>query len=186
MLSELIQKSNLFHLLFRIDLDLATQRRLSGCRFCGGVLHQGNYVRKPRGGPESIPEQYLIRHSLCCGQPDCRKRTLPPSCRFWGRRVYWGAVILLVMALRQGRTTGYSINKISRIFEINRKTVCRWITYFREHFPQTARWQRLRGKVCAYVKDSELPIGLLQYFIGHLGSEESGLAGCLHFFAAGT
>ena len=25
-----------------------------------------NYPRKPRGGPVDIPEEYLIRQSLCC------------------------------------------------------------------------------------------------------------------------
>jgi hypothetical protein len=89
------------------------------------------------------------------------------------------------MALRQGRQTGYSIGKIERIFKINRKTICRWIAYFREQFPQTAKWKRLRGRVCVQVKDSELPSSLLQFFIGQSGSEENGLIGCLHFLAAG-
>lgn len=183
MLPELLQKTNLFHLLFRIDSDIADQCRLSGCPFCGGVLHQGNYIRKPRGGPESISEQYLLRHSFSCGNEGCRKRTLPGSCRFWGRRVYWGSVILVVMGLRQGRTTGYSVNKISRVFGINRKTICRWIVYFREQFPQTAKWQRLRGRVSACVEDEDLPGGLLQYFVSRYGSEENAVSGCLHFLA---
>jgi len=94
-------------------------------------------------------------------------------------------VILVVMALRQGRQTGYSIGKIERILKINRKTICRWIAYFREQFPQTAKWKLLRGRVCAQVKDSELPSSLLQLFIRQSGSEESGIIGCLQFLAAG-
>jgi hypothetical protein len=184
MLPELLQKSNLYSLLYRIDMDLAGQCREYGCPYCGGRLHQADYGRKPRGGPVSIPEPYLLRHSFCCGRPDCRKRTLPPSCRFWGRRVYWGCVILVVMALRQGRTTGFSINKIMKMFAIDRKTVCRWILYFREYFPTTDRWRKLRGRVSAQVQDSSLPTGLLEYFFDHCRSYEIGLLGCLHFLAA--
>jgi hypothetical protein len=90
------------------------------------------------------------------------------------------------MALRQGKTTGYSINKIVRLFGIDRKTVCRWIIYFREHFPKTVRWQRLRGRLGIEVKNSELPTGLLHYFFTRYGSDQGGLIGCLHFLATGN
>jgi len=186
MLSELLKKANLFHLLFQIDLDLARKCHLSGCPYCGGKLHQSNYVRKPRGGPPSLPELYLLRHSFCCGASDCRRRVLPASCRFWGRRVCWAAVILVVTALGQGRTSGFSINKLSHLFGIDRKTICRWMVYFREQFPQTPLWRRLRGKVSADVKDSELPSGLLRHFIDQFGSEEIAIGQCLRFLAAGT
>lgn len=184
MLPEVLQKSNLFSLLYRIDIDLAEQCRECGCPHCGSRLHRGDYERKPRGGPASIPEPYLLRHSFCCGGLDCRKRTLPPSCRFWGRRVYWGCVILVVMALRQGRTTGFSINKLAKMFDIDRKTVSRWIGYFRDHFPATDRWQRLRGRVSAGVQDSSLPTGLLEHFFDYYRSFEIGLVACLYFFAS--
>lgn len=184
MLPELLQKSNLFFLLYRIDEDLAGQCRESGCPYCGGRLHRADYERKPRGGPDTIPEPYLVRHSFCCERPDCRKRSLPPSCRFWGRRVYWSCAILVVMALRQGRTTGFSVNKIMTMFGVDRKTVCRWTGYFREQFPATDRWRMLRGRVSAQVPDSSLPTGLLEYFIAQCRSHEVGLIACLHFLAS--
>jgi len=185
MLPELLQKSNLFSLLYRIDEDLAGQCRESGCPYCGGRLHRGDYERKPRGGPDSVAEVYLVRHSFCCGRSDCRKRTLPPSCRFWGRRVYWGCVILVVMALRQDRPTGFSVNKIMTMFGVDRKTVCRWVGYFREQFPATNRWRMLRGRVGVEVPDSSLPTGLLEYFVAQCRSYEVGLISCLHFLASG-
>jgi len=43
MISELLQKSSLFSLLHRIDIDLANQFRLKGCPFCDGPLYQANY-----------------------------------------------------------------------------------------------------------------------------------------------
>jgi hypothetical protein len=186
MLSELLQKANLFHLLFQLDLDLASKCRLSDCPFCGGKLHQSNYVRKPRGGPPLVAEQYLLRHSFCCAAPGCRRRVLPGSCRFWGRRVYWAAVILVVTALGQGRTSGFSANKLSRLFGIDRKTICRWKVYYREHFPQTPLWRKLRGKVGADIKDSEVCAGLVGCFINQFGSQELAIAQCLQILASGT
>jgi hypothetical protein len=116
MLSELLQKVSLFRLLYQIDLDLANQQRQCGCPYCGGRLDRAGYERKPRGGPPGIPEQYLIRHSLCCSQADCRRRSLPPSCLFMGRRVYWGCVILVVMALRQNRAGSANIVSCPALF----------------------------------------------------------------------
>jgi hypothetical protein len=88
------------------------------------------------------------------------------------------------MALRQGRTTGFSINKLGKMFDIDRKTVRRWIGYFRDHFPATDRWQRLRGRVSAGVQDGSLPTGLLEYFFDYCRSFEIGLVACLYFFAS--
>jgi len=60
-----------------------------------GALHKSNYQRKPRGGPLALTgEQYALRFSLCCGWRDCRRRVLPPSLRFLGRRVYLEVVVL--------------------------------------------------------------------------------------------
>jgi hypothetical protein len=66
MLSELLQKVSLFHLLHQIDLDLANQHRQRGCPHYGGRLDRAGCERKPRGGPPNIPEKYLMRQSLCC------------------------------------------------------------------------------------------------------------------------
>ena len=186
MLPELLQKSSLFSLLYRIDTDLANQHREEGCPFCDGLLHQANYQRKPRGGPENLPEEHMIRRSLCCSQENCRRRTLPPSCLFMGRRVYWGGVILVVMTLRQNRPEGASTIRLMRMFGISRKTLFRWIAYFRDEFPISTQWQRLRGRVNSSVRDTSLPGGLLDYFIRHADSAEKGLVHCLGFLATGT
>ena len=59
------------------------------------------YMRKPRGGPEDLPEKFFVRYSLCCGRRGCRKQTLLPSVLFMGWRVYWANVILVVVTPRQ-------------------------------------------------------------------------------------
>jgi len=184
MLPELLQKSNLFSILHRIDVDLADQCRQNKCPFCGGPLHHANYERKPRGGPEDLFNEYLVRQSLCCGREGCRRRCLPPSCLFMGRRVYFGVVILVVMALRQNRPDGASAVELKQMFGISQKTLIRWITYFREVFPFSAQWQRLRGRVHSSIGNNDLPGNLLAYFIRYADSPEDGLVACLRFLAS--
>lgn len=185
MLSELLQKASLFSLLHRIDLDLAEQVQIKGCPFCSSALHQANYERKPRGGPVDIPDEFLIRQSLCCADPECRRRTKPPSSLFMGRRVYWGCVILVVMTLRQGRLRGASIAKMERMFSVSRQTIKRWIAWFRDEFPQSAQWHRLRGRVVCTVSNDELPGSLVSHFLECFPSPEQALVACLRFLAAG-
>jgi len=114
--------------------------------YCGGPLHDGAYARKPRGGPPGLPDIFEKRLSLCCGRRGCRRRTLPPSVLFWGRRVYWGAVVVVITALRQQRTEGFTVERIGTLFGVTRATLARWLAYFREAFPESTTWQRLRSR----------------------------------------
>jgi len=185
MLLELLQKDNLFSLLHRIDMDLARKHRHGRCPYCGSPLHQANYPRKPRGGPDSLPDEYMIRFSLCCGREECRRRSLPPSTLFMGRRVYWGCVILVVMTLRQNRPDGASAHRLKQLLGVSRETLIQWAAYFRDVFPTSAKWQRIRGRVASTVRDSELPGTLARYFIANSQSSEKGLIACLHLMATG-
>lgn len=185
MLPELLQRVSLFCLLHRIDVDLAEKQRQAGCPFCGGPLHMASYRGKPRGGPATIPEEYTLRLSLCCGREHCRRRVLPPSCLFMGRRVYWGCVILVVMTLRQLRPNGMGACKLKRLFSIPSKTILRWARYFRAEFPASGSWQRLRGQVPATIPDDRLPGGLVEHFQRSFPSTTKALIACLLFLSAG-
>lgn len=185
MLQELLQKPKLFSLLYRIDKDLAAQHRLKRCSYCTGPLHQANYPRKPRGGPADLPEEYMIRHSLCCGRDGCRRRSLPPSCLFMDRRVYLSVVILVVMTLRQKRLQGDSTKRLMKMFMINRKTLYRWIEYFREVFPHTEHWQSLRGQISGLVKNTYLPGDFVEYCIHKAASPMMGIIHSLQLLARG-
>jgi hypothetical protein len=59
MLSDLLQDVSLFRILHHIDRDLGESCRQARCPYCQGPLHSAPYRRKPRGGPEKIPEEYL-------------------------------------------------------------------------------------------------------------------------------
>jgi hypothetical protein len=89
--------------LFAIDQNLARTARKKVCP-CSGHLHCANYLRKPRGTPVQLPEPQRLRLSFCCDRDGCRKRATPPSVRFVGPKVYLGAVIIVISAMRQGPT----------------------------------------------------------------------------------
>ena len=62
-----------------------------------------------------------------------------------------------------------------------RKTLVRWFAYFREEFPRSAKWQRLRGRVIPSVENRRLPGSLLECFLDEAESAEGALVGCLRF-----
>jgi hypothetical protein len=185
MLPELLKKTSLFSLLYQIDLDLAKQSREQGCPYCQGPLHQANYDRKPWGIAEDIPHEQRVRQSLCCGREGCRRRVLPPSCIFWGRRKYWAGIILVIMTLRQNRPESASSKKLMTMFGICRVTLFRWISWFREEFPVSQQWKRIRGRISASINSNKLPGDLLDYCIQQGGGDEDGFVRCLRLLAGG-
>ena len=92
-----LSDSRFYRFLFEIDQDVAVQVQAGGCS-CGGVLHSARYPRKPRGSCISLGESYETRLSFCCAVEGCRRRSTPPSVRFLGRKVYLGALVILIGA----------------------------------------------------------------------------------------
>ena len=102
MLSEVLKNESLFQDLYKIDLATAEQYRQMKCPHCQGPLYYANYPRKPRGEPDGVSEKYFLQFSLCCGAQGCRRRLIPPTCRFLGKK-YTGMLQLLQL-YRTGRT----------------------------------------------------------------------------------
>lgn len=167
--------SSLLLVLSRIDDDLAERTREERCPHCGGPLHRGDYLRKARGGPDDTPDDCLRRRSLCCGRPGCRRRCLPPSCLFLGRRVYFGCAILLVLVARSGDRRRHSARELRRRFGVSWTTVKRWIAYFREAFPVSRQWQSIRGQVGPQVRSDRLPESLVTEAVLQAACVEQGL-----------
>jgi hypothetical protein len=94
-------------------------------------------------------------------------------------------VILVVMTLRQNRPEGASTKWLIGMFGLSRKTLMRWIAYFREVFPHSAQWKKLRGRVGVCVANHRLPGDLVDYFLAHGHGAEEGLILCLRFLAQG-
>ena len=124
MYHDLLRDASFWLFLFSVDQDLAETARQKACP-CGGRLHCANYPRKPRGGPDDLPEEYRYRLSFCCDRDGCRKRVTPPSVRFLGRKVYLGAVVILVAAMRQGPSPR-RVRELSDLFGADRRTIARW------------------------------------------------------------
>ena len=116
MYHKLLFDATFWTFLFGIDQELAEEVRAEKCPSCGCHLHCANYPRKPRG-PRDLPEEYRYRLSFCCARDGCRKRVTPPSVRFLGRKVYLGAVVILVSAMRQGPTPR-RVRELTELFHV--------------------------------------------------------------------
>lgn len=163
MYHELPRGATFWLFLFSIDQDLAETARQQTCS-CGGRLHRASYPRKPRGGGDDLPPEYGYRLSFCCDRDGCRKRVTPPSVRFLGRKVYLGVVVILVSAMRQGPSPR-RVRELSQVFGADRRTIVRWQTFWREHFPQTQFWKVARGHVVPRIEVVALPLSLLDAFL---------------------
>jgi hypothetical protein len=163
MYHELPRDASFWRFLFSIDQDLAETARQKACP-CGGRLHRANYPRKPRGGPDDLPEEYGHRLSFCCERDGCRKRTTPPSVRFLGPKVYLGAVVVLVSAMRQGPTPR-RIAELTRLFGASRRTIARWQAFWQESFPRSPFWKIARGRLVPVIEVEVLPRALTEAFL---------------------
>jgi hypothetical protein len=159
----LLRDSRFFLLLVTLDRDLAEQLRVQRCPQCGAVLHYGRYARKPRGGPPDLPPDYDRRDSLCCAAHGCRKRVLPPSLRFFGRRVYLGPVFVLVSVMVHGITAKRAA-ALRALVGVSVRTLARWRVWWRQVFPQTRFWHAARARFAPPVAEPGLPASLVERF----------------------
>ena len=142
--------------LLEVDRDIAAQSRARGCRLCGGRLDSANYLRKPRGLAFAPTDEEATRLSYCCAA--CRKRTTPPSVRFLGRRVYAGVAVVLVTAMR----VGWRVGALCARLEVDRRTVARWRTWWRDAFVASRVWGAIQGLMGGpRPRPEELPRALL-------------------------
>ena len=165
MYHDLPQAARFWSFLLAVDQDLAEETRKKACP-CGGRLHSANYPRKPRGTPTQLPEQECLRLSFCCDRDGCRKRTTPPSVRFLGPKVYLGAIVILISAMRQGPTPR-RVRELSARFGVDHRTIARWQVFWREHFPKTAFWMIARARLVPVIKIISLPYSLVDAFLSH-------------------
>ncbi len=179
MYHELLRDATFWSFLFTVDQELAESVRNDGCS-CGGRLHCANYPRKPRG-PRNLPDEYRFRLSFCCAQDGCRKRVTPPSVRFLGRKVYLGAVVILVSAMRQGPTPR-RVRELTKLFHTDQRTIYRWRDFWNNHFPQTKFWQVGRARLVPVFTIVDFPRSLLEAFV-HACDDRHGWENLLRFLS---
>lgn len=157
----LLNKARLDPILRKLDEEMAAEAKVRGCP-CGGKLHQACYPRKPRGGPPEEDEK-VYRLSFCCAEEGCRRRTTPPSVRFLGRKVYLGAVVVMVSVLRQGPTPT-RLSRLRDLVGVSPRTVSRWRKWWLESFVGSDFWKAARGRLRLPLDQSQLPLSLLEVF----------------------
>jgi hypothetical protein len=161
----LLADASFFGFLLQCDAELADEARKRGCLFCGGALHRADYDRSPRGEPRGLGPEFGRRFSFCCAREGCRKRNSPPSLRFLGRRVYLGAVVVLVAAMREGPTPT-RLDRLQALVGVCARTVRRWRRWWQTTFPETALWVSTRGLLARPVEEKRLPGSLLDRLLG--------------------
>jgi hypothetical protein len=159
---ELHHSGSFWSFLLAVDKDLAECARGQGCS-CGGRLHCANYPRAPRSGSGDLPDGYRCRFSFCCDRDGCRKRVTPPSVRFLGRKIYLGAVVILISAMRQGPTPRRA-RELSSLFGIDRATIARWQAFWRDHVLRTPFWKDARARLVPVFEIVALPLSLVEAF----------------------
>jgi hypothetical protein len=142
------------------DIAIAERVRAAGCPWCCARLDSAHYPRKPRFGEVCAePDQdWSVRLSLCCAREGCRRRVTPPSVRFLGRRVYPEVVVLVacVRALAQQQ-----VRSEQAAAGVPRRTVRRWLSWWRGAFIASALWQQLRPRFMPSPDEASLPASLL-------------------------
>lgn len=169
-----------FHeVLLKFDQDLAEHVRGERCRICGAALHAGHYARKPRGALPELSDEHRERFSWCCARDGCRKRATPASLRFLSRKVYLGAIVVLISAMRCGANPR-RMRELHERIGASRRTVERWCQWWRTIFAQSPFWRAAADKFKSPVATADLPASLLERFSG---PDEQALMSLLRFLA---
>lgn len=133
------------------------------CPHCkAGHLHADHYRRvawgfPPPEGDTDSGRSYILRLSWCCGK--CRTRFTPPSSVFMGRRRYVAPIVLAQSA----QATGASVDT-KELKKPSRRTIQRWLTWWREDFTKTKSWFELTGLLMCNAYRAQLPGILTEYF----------------------
>lgn len=165
MYRELLGDVRFFGLLLKVDEERAAKVQASGCLHCGGPLHAAHFERKPRGvllGRAPAPEGFTLRFDWCCGT--CRRRTLPPSVRFLGRKVFVAVAHALATVLVRGEDRA-AVRLLRRELGASWSTLRRWRAWWRG-LVGSAPWLRLRGQLPVDLDDGGLPGSLLERLFG--------------------
>ena len=101
--------------------------------------------------------------------------------RFLGRKVYLGAVVILVSAMRQGPSPR-RVRELSRLFAVDKATIVRWQSFWRDHIPQTPFWKLAWARLVPVFEIVALPLSILEAFF-HRGDQYEGWANLLRFLS---
>lgn len=176
MCHKLLSDPRLFEFIQKIDADAVATVRRTRCAHCGGRLDRADYPRKPRG----LPAEVVIdrRASFCCSRDCCRRRRTPPQLMFLPGRVYVSVAVVLVAAMRQGPSP-QRLSRLRTLVGADAHTVGRWLSWWRDIFPQTPAGRLARAAVVPPVDEDLLPASLLARLVAQAASPYHAVAALL-------
>jgi hypothetical protein len=124
-------------------------------------MHKADFSRKTKGIPQEIEHEFVRRSSFCCYEDGCRKRFSPKLLMFLGKKSHGSVVVVLLSAIHQGLQPGDSL-KIRKTMGISRKTLGRWLKWWRDFFPSTPLWRQNGGHFVPALDETLLPGSLLE------------------------
>lgn len=155
--------ASFYFFLLSNDKDAALRVKAGGCPFCAGPLDNAPYQRKPRHVLDGLPDEFSTVFSLCCREAGCRKRTMPPSLRFFGRRVF--LLFISINACADGGRSGESmISKKARSWGVSRQTLRSWHEFWRVKFSNSGFWRANKGMLPTSFDEISIPELLLKSF----------------------
>jgi hypothetical protein len=163
-IEEILRDTRFYELLLGFDRQIADAAHADCCRKCGSARHWGSWERKPRGGPAGLDPRHRLRFSLCCAADGCRKRETPGSLRFLGRKVFLGAMVVLISAMQSGLSSA-RLKRLQELVGVSRRTVARWRDWWCSVFTESPFW-RAHGAFVPPVTTADLPASLLKRFAG--------------------
>jgi hypothetical protein len=114
-----------------------------------------------------MSEDADLRYSLCCADEECRKRVTPPSLRFLGRKVYLGAVVVVVAAMMRHGASPARMRVLREHLGVSRRTVERWRVWWTTAFAEGPFWKAAAASFLPAVEVARLPASLLERFLGN-------------------
>src|SRR5205807_6810138 len=90
------------------------------------------------------------------------------SFRFLGRKVYVGAVVVLVSAMRQGATAA---RQLCELAGVSLRTIARWREWWRSIFVASPFWRVAAAAFMPPVDEACLPAALLERFSGEAAAQ---------------
>ncbi|MDD5059493.1 MAG: hypothetical protein PHQ60_16680 [Sideroxydans sp.] len=92
-------------------------------------------------------------------------------------------MVVVVAAAVEG---GITLGRVRLLGEmlgqaVDRRTLERWVKWWREELPQSPSWKGLRGRLGTAVEKARMPLSLLEAFVG-MGAQER-LVGVLRLLA---
>ncbi len=181
MYDRIIKDASFFTQLLQIDKKIASEVKRRGCP-CGGPLDVAHYRRKPRGLPDGLDDEIFIRFSYCCRFEGCRKRVMPPSVRFAGRKVWLFCIVLLASSLPSRKL----IKQLGNQLGLSQRIVKRWQSWWRGFFIDSSFWRIESSRFLPPLEHEELPRTLLERFRANQTSLKQSVISCLQFLSPGV